>query len=128
MSEKYKGWEIQCICPPVPTKAYDYHFAPSCDDEPNDDGIFAHNDLHGWGESVQECKKKIDALRAGLPECPDCKGIGWIALSCCGQDITLKDMDNCPECGEHCVTDEGDECESCYGTGRQIDQPVNTKA
>lgn len=123
----YRGFDIIGIWPPIPTKSYDYAFGPSCDDEPNDDGIFAHQYLHGFGESEESCKKQIDTLLADLDECKSCCGLGWIAWSCCGQDITLNDFDNCPECGEHCVTDEGDECEECYGTGRIIDQQKNTE-
>lgn len=51
--------------------------------------------------------------------CPNCDGRGWIAWSCCGDDITGNDYDNCPTCYEHCSTEEdGSEvCEECLGTG-----------
>lgn len=121
--QKYHGWVISDVCPPIGTRAYDYYFAPECDDEPDDDGHYAHQDLHGWSDSVEGCKKQIDEMRASLENCPACSGVGYINWSCCGDDITGNDYDNCPTCLEHCSTDiqDADTCEDCRGTGRQID-------
>ena len=112
--EIYKGFEIHCICPPVPTTRYDYHFHIKDQEE--------WTKFQDFGETVEECKKKIDELLSDYEDCKNCSGVGWIAWSCCGHDITGNDYDNCPSCGEHCVTDEGDDCEECYVTGHNLNQ------
>lgn len=122
---EYRGFQIHDICPPIPSRSYDFQFFPACDDEPDDDGHFAHGNLHGWGETEESCKKQIDELLAELEDCKNCCGVGYINYSCCWDDITGNDYDNCPSCGEHCSTEEEDanECEECHGTGKQIDNP-----
>ena len=52
--------------------------------------------------------------------CPECHGAGKVVYSCCGDNITGNDFDNCPTCYEHCgSTDpvDGETCEYCEGTG-----------
>jgi len=51
----YRGFIIDCICPPIPTRDNDYHFFPDGDEE-------GDSSLQGWGDSVESCKKQIDSI------------------------------------------------------------------
>lgn len=124
---KYRGFGIQCICHPIPSRLNDYAFYPeNFDDDPTDG--YAYPELHGFGETLESCKKQIDDILADLPECKECCGRGWIAWSCCGDDISLNDYDNCPTCYEHCSTGEegSDYCEICRGLGKIVDEVNQT--
>ena len=64
-----------------------------------------------------------EIMPPGLIECPECCGVGKLVLSCCGDDITYNDYDNCPTCCEHCGDtdphgDCGEDCPNCEGTGK----------
>jgi hypothetical protein len=58
-----------------------------------------------------------------IQPCPECGGSGKRVYSCCGDDITNNDFDNCPSCGEHCGDtsphgDSAEECGWCEGSGQ----------
>ena len=124
---QYRGFGINEICPPIPTRCYDFEFHPENFDDDGTDG-YAYPELHGYGETLEIVKAQIDELLADLPECKECDGRGWIAWSCCGDDISENDYDNCPTCYEHCSTGEdgSDYCEICNGIGRIVDEVNQT--
>lgn len=59
---------------------------------------------------------RMDAMPQA-EECPECEGTGKVFYSCCGDDIRGNDIDLCPTCHEHCDITEGEECDTCGGTG-----------
>jgi hypothetical protein len=67
--EIYRGFRIEGIFPPIPTRAHDYEYAHLDYDGPEDS-------RHGTCESVEACKADIDEkLDGGWPEAP------WIPAS-----------------------------------------------
>jgi len=57
-----------------------------------------------------------------MKECTECKGLGEVCYSCCGDNITGNDIDLCPTCLEHCSL-EPEICECCIEPTR-IKTPV----
>ena len=50
----YRGWIIECICPPIPIRSYDYGFGHERFDEVQE--------LAGYAETEEAAMKQIDEL------------------------------------------------------------------
>ena len=87
--------------------------------------ITCKEDLQAYREACRQAASERESLRMEAEadaqpraeECQECEGTGRVFYSCCGDDIRGNDIDLCPTCHEHCDVEDGEECESCGGTG-----------